>query len=180
MFLCLRSRKVQINVEHDGLPSFFGGGELLSFEPGAAFLTIVAGAVAAERLPRLERKLAAVAHVRVTLPVRPELAQGCLPGRLHAAPAAVRVAAHVAMDGLGTGECAEADGAPVRPYRCSTGDGRDDGVHLVQGLEGPGVPGVVASSGASRDEVVDMAGAGHDEHSGARSGHHVVGSGLCV
>ena len=135
----------------------------------------MAGAVAAERLARLERHLAAVAHVRVT-----DLAQGRRPGRLHAAPAAVRVAAHVAMDGLGTGKCAEADGAPVRPYRCSTGDGRDDGVHLVQGLEGPGVPGVVASSEASRDEVVDMAGAGHDEHSGARSGHHVVGSGLCV
>src|SRR4051812_47918111 len=100
----LRRRFVEIKVEHDGgPPSFRGGsglGELLPGEPGAASLATVAGAVATERLPGLERRPAPVAHVPVDPPVGRELAGRCRTGRLHATPAAFRVAAHVAVDGL--------------------------------------------------------------------------------
>ena len=54
-------------------------------------------------------------------------------------------------------------------HLAALGDGGDDRVELVQGLQGPRVPAgiVAASTGASHQEVLDvLAGARHGQHLG--------------
>ena len=88
---------------------------MLLGKPVAAEFAAVAGAVAAERLARLELGPAALARVAQLPPVRGHGNHRQLGRRRHAAPGALRVAALVPVHGLAAVEAAVADGAGVRP-----------------------------------------------------------------